>query len=476
MPRRVGQTVLAALAALSAATVALAGGPRDTCRTVRPTRMLRVPTEPARLATWLDRTSTAELVEVMRSPAIVEKPGVFERILRRPEIPAETRREALENSAASHGRDPVADLFRVAYSLDRSPTPDDAVLDELGRLLLTLDRKLLEKNWSSLRTLARYGRRAPTRRFGWAAYATGGAVARLQTDARGTRELPFLSGVPFVPDAKRRGELKPLVEEILARSTTRSPTERGTALAALVACDHSPATVERLLTEAKRELDAAPAAEEPDGFFGRQTGVTPAVLDALGRVPPDEFPADQAARYLALLQRFVEVRPLSPATIDSFRAHVSHATAVVERLGTAEQESLARTLDALDVPRLDVVAEWQADRFDRERIDVPAGRLVEVRLHNRDDVPQNLVVVKPGSVERVGESADAMQGPDVVERRYVPETDEVVAATTLAPPRGVASVVFRVPAEPGDYAFVCTVAERWRTMRGTLRVTEAPAE
>ena len=74
-----------------------------------------------------------------------------------------------------------------------------------------------------------------------------------------------------------------------------------------------------------------------------------------------------------------------------------------------------------------------ADRmiYDIKRFDVPAGTPVRIRLTNRDSMPHNLLVCKPGSMRRVGITADNMgTGPDAVAKNYVPEMREITLSDT----------------------------------------------
>jgi len=57
-------------------------------------------------------------------------------------------------------------------------------------------------------------------------------------------------------------------------------------------------------------------------------------------------------------------------------------------------------------------------------------------------------------------------------KAYVPDSDLVLAHTTLLRPGSSNEIYFQVPAEPGDYEFVCTFPAHAVTMRGILKVVE----
>jgi azurin len=112
-------------------------------------------------------------------------------------------------------------------------------------------------------------------------------------------------------------------------------------------------------------------------------------------------------------------------------------------------------------------------KYDRTLLTAKAGSLLRIDFQNPDFMQHNLLVLKPGSMEKVGEAADKLaQDPNGTRQQYVPRMPEVIAATPLVNPQGSYTLVFRLPATPGDYPFVCTFPGHWRMMNGILRVTK----
>ncbi|WP_019990896.1 PVC-type heme-binding CxxCH protein [Rudanella lutea] len=110
-------------------------------------------------------------------------------------------------------------------------------------------------------------------------------------------------------------------------------------------------------------------------------------------------------------------------------------------------------------------------RFDKKTFEVTAGKPVVIILENPDAMQHNLVVVKPKSMERIGKLADAMiTAKDGAEKNYVPESSDILAATTLVNPNQTVRVTFKAPDQPGDYPFVCTFPGHWRIMNGVMKV------
>jgi azurin len=108
-------------------------------------------------------------------------------------------------------------------------------------------------------------------------------------------------------------------------------------------------------------------------------------------------------------------------------------------------------------------------RFSRELITVRAGNRVALSFTNDDDMLHNVVIVRPGTADPVGEAAMRL-GLDGDALEYVPPTDQVLVHTSLLGPREAETIYFTVPDVPGDYQFVCTFPGHHITMRGILRV------
>ncbi|MEX2671070.1 MAG: PVC-type heme-binding CxxCH protein [Phycisphaeraceae bacterium] len=110
-------------------------------------------------------------------------------------------------------------------------------------------------------------------------------------------------------------------------------------------------------------------------------------------------------------------------------------------------------------------------RFDQETITVDAGQDVRLTFTNNDHMQHNLLILKPDSLERVGQLADQMIGSaEAIEQHYVPKTDDVLFATPMVNPHEAYTLTFTAPQEPGRYPFVCTFPGHWRIMNGILIV------
>lgn len=109
--------------------------------------------------------------------------------------------------------------------------------------------------------------------------------------------------------------------------------------------------------------------------------------------------------------------------------------------------------------------------FDKQQIVVPAGKPVSLLFDNADLMPHNVVIVKPGSAETIGEAADEMSAQkDGFEKGFVPASPNVLFATPLVNAGKSYRLLFKAPTEPGDHPFICSFPGHWRVMQGVLRV------
>jgi azurin len=152
------------------------------------------------------------------------------------------------------------------------------------------------------------------------------------------------------------------------------------------------------------------------------------------------------------------------------------AEELIGRLPAAEAAGLRKELLGLRSSSFLVRAVPEEMRFDIPRLVVEVGKPFTIVFENPDAMPHNLVVVKPGTRERVGQAALELRADfvDRLGRAFVPESSDVVAATKLIDPGQSASIRVEAPLAPGEYEYVCTFPGHWVTMWGKLVVTADP--
>ncbi|MRI00494.1 dehydrogenase [Kriegella sp. EG-1] len=110
-------------------------------------------------------------------------------------------------------------------------------------------------------------------------------------------------------------------------------------------------------------------------------------------------------------------------------------------------------------------------KFDLSEFVVEAGESIELIIENVDFMQHNLIIIKPGTIEKVGSAADKLaQEPNGADLNYVPNMSEVLFATDLINPQETVTLKFTAPNEPGMYPFVCTFPGHWRIMKGEMKV------
>ena len=201
---------------------------------------------------------------------------------------------------------------------------------------------------------------------------------------------------------------------------------------------------------------------------GTSTG---SVLTALAAIPEDKRPAMLATQVGTAAVKYLSGLDPRQRNTDAAALAVTLAEAARKRLTGPAADRLEGQLRDVVVPLIALGTVPERMIYDREIVAVQAGRPVEFRLTNSDNMPHNLAIVKPGTLAAVGELAESTgRDADAAERGFVPRSEDVLAASTLVQPGKVASVFFETPREPGIYPYVCTYPGHWRRMYGALYV------
>jgi putative membrane-bound dehydrogenase-like protein len=112
-------------------------------------------------------------------------------------------------------------------------------------------------------------------------------------------------------------------------------------------------------------------------------------------------------------------------------------------------------------------------QFDKKLFTVKVGQKLVFEIENPDGMQHNMLIIKPGTLQKVGKAADEMlRDPKAAEKQYVPNVPEVLHATKLLNTGDVVTFEFTVPDITGDYPFLCTFPGHWRGMNGIMRVTK----
>ena len=102
---------------------------------------------------------------------------------------------------------------------------------------------------------------------------------------------------------------------------------------------------------------------------------------------------------------------------------------------------------------------------------VRTGEPIELTLSNPDVVPHNWALVKPGTLQRVGDLTNRLiSDPDAVVRQYIPDSSDVLTYTDVVLPRDEFTIYFHAPQQPGRYPYLCTFPGHWLVMNGEMIV------
>jgi azurin len=100
-----------------------------------------------------------------------------------------------------------------------------------------------------------------------------------------------------------------------------------------------------------------------------------------------------------------------------------------------------------------------------------AASTIRLTFRNPDVVPHNWVLIKPGTLDRVGDLANKIVAdPEAAARHYVPKSDDVLSYTDIVNGGESVTIYFRAPMEKGRYPYLCTFPGHWMVMNGVMIV------
>ncbi len=108
-------------------------------------------------------------------------------------------------------------------------------------------------------------------------------------------------------------------------------------------------------------------------------------------------------------------------------------------------------------------------RFDVKSIQLKAGKKVKLTFVNPDALPHNIVIVKPGTADKVAAAAIAL-GADGFKKEFIPNTDDILHHSKMLERRQSQTLEFKAPTTPGKYPFICTFPGHDKVMRGFFEV------
>ena len=197
-------------------------------------------------------------------------------------------------------------------------------------------------------------------------------------------------------------------------------------------------------------------------------------VQAIGQLPESAWTESQIRPLADNLVGYLSEMPARLRTGSAATDAIELTRALAKKLPDEIAKSFDDRLGNLDVRVIAIGTVSHRMIYDKEMIVVQAGKPVEFRFSNTDAMPHNFAIVKPGSLEAVGELAEETgRDADAMQRGYIPLSDNVLLGSKLLQPNENQSLSFDVPTQPGVYPYVCTYPGHWRRMYGALYVVES---
>ena len=198
-----------------------------------------------------------------------------------------------------------------------------------------------------------------------------------------------------------------------------------------------------------------------------------AAIAALAAIPASHWAAKEVPELADNIVGYLSSMPAAFRTSGPALEAVAFTKALAATLPAERTKAIAERLENLDVRVIAIGTIVERMIYDKESLAVQAGKPVEFRFSNTDNMPHNFVIVRPGALEEIGLAAEATaRDADAKDRHYVPRSDKVLVASRLLEPGQTQTLSFEVPREPGIYPYVCTYPGHWRRMFGALYVVE----
>lgn len=194
-------------------------------------------------------------------------------------------------------------------------------------------------------------------------------------------------------------------------------------------------------------------------------------IRAIQAIPADKWEPKQIRPLADNLVAYLSEIPAKFRTGASAEEAQKLCLALAEKLPDEQATAIRSRLENLDVRVLAIGTVNERMIYDKESIAVEAGKPVEFRFSNSDNMPHNFAIIQPGSLEEIGLLAEATaRTPDAMARNYIPKSDKVLIGSRLLQPGEFQAIAFEAPKTPGVYPYVCTYPGHWRRMYGALYV------
>lgn len=377
---------------------------------------------------------------------------VFKAILLRPGLSRKNRDEALAGLVAINKSNAAAELFAALESLDNDSKEQQRVGRELSGILLSEPKAVLTEHSDDLNKAMSASGVLQATGFAGLIVADQGDAAWTQAQTNESSRNAYLAAVSLVPAGPSRNSLRDNVVDSLGESLPQGVRINAVRALATIKAEQ-PDSFQRLAKFVSNDVYRTPAVRSllKIADDARDEATSKSLVRVLVKHAEDTAAAKRTTgEFLDAMQLADELlRKLSPAEAKTYRDRLREVTVRVVRLHTVEEEM----------------------RYDKTFFAVEAGRPVQVVLENEDLMPHNLVITKTGMLKDValaGSELGITPGKDG--KLYVPDSPDVLFATSMVNAGSRELLTFNAPTEPGEYPYVCTFPRHWMRMYGVMLV------
>ena len=404
------------------------------------------------VAYQLKRLDNARLLLVETKTDDPKYIPVFQAILLRSGLSRQNRDEALAGLVAINGSDVATELLAALESLDDDDKDQQRVGRQLSAILLSQPRDVLTGCLDKLKQATSASGVLQSTGFAGMIAVDQGDQAWLQAQQSADALSAYLSAVSLVPAGPKRDQLRASVVTCLGEDQP------------------NPVRTVAIRTMASFGIERENTFDRLAGLVRDETLRTPTVRSLL-KIPAASRPVASARMLTGVLVDIAEATPAAERTTNEFLDAMQLADELLGRLPADEARAFRQRLQevVVRVVRLHTVEEEM--RYDKTYFAVEAGRPVQVVLENEDLMPHNLVITKAGRLKDVAlAGAELGTTPGLDGRLYMPNSSDVLFATTMVNAGSRELLTFTAPTEPGEYPYVCTFPRHWMRMYGVMVV------
>ena len=408
---------------------------------------------------WEENPRAAAYLLGMLSPVELQQlpdtPPVLLARLNNSDLPLNIRETALRNLSGSKENE-VPVLLNIISDRVKAGLHAESQIS----MLLIREKADLQRSENVFELLTQNAENPVLRSVGYAALLTAGTASRSirESGQKSPGSLTaYLEGIALIED-------QPLKKSFYSQVRDLTGYQSGT-----------PETSMQVQGAAYRTLFQIPGNEEEKaGLLGGLISPTGLYLDLVHKVasaiPDGELSQYYASPLLEKILSYASSADESHRFEPVFNKILSLGQKLAQFRPEKEKQSAINMLKKEATVEMSLAAVPAKMLFDQRELSVQVGKRVSLHFKNPDLMPHNVLILRPGAIDKVGEAADTMA--DGFEKHFVPDLSEVLFATPLVQAGEETTLHFKAPDTPGEYPFICSFPGHWGMMRGVLKVKE----